>query len=89
MGEIRVRNKEIEQMMAEYKECHDRHFPKQPLTDTQWRKAIAEMDDIADKYRDKDYAPLSYKLNQAFLDDIEMADKIWKEFLGRKNAGTV
>lgn len=85
---IEQRNDQIDQMLVEYKICHDKHFPnkKRPLTDDEWQEAINEMDSIANKYRNTTIVSLSGQICMAFLDDIELTDKKWKEVLSKHEA---
>ena len=83
---IEQRNDQIDQMLVDYKICHDKHFPKRrPLTDDEWVNTVTEMDAVANKYKDTTIVSLSDKICLAFLDDIELTDKKWKEVLSKQN----
>jgi len=78
MGAIQERNRLIDDAIVNLKGCHDRYFPVgKSLSDAEWEEAIAAMDDIARLYKDTNIADLAWKLNQAFLDDIEVVHYMW------------
>lgn len=81
---IEQRNDQIDQMLVDYKICHDKYFPKGgPLTDNEWLNAVLEMDAVANKYKDTTIVSLSNKICMAFLDDIELTHKKWIEVLSK------
>ena len=84
---IEERNALIDQMLVDYKICHDKHFPdKKPLADDDWVNTVNEMDAVANKYKDTNIVSLSNKICMAFLDDIELVDKLWKEKIQKQHA---
>lgn len=77
---IEQRNEQINEMITEYKVCHDSNFPEgRSMTDEEWHKAVDDFDSVATKYKDTNFGALSGKLCMAFLDDIEYVHKKWLE----------
>ena len=77
---IEVRNEQIDEMITEYKVCHDSNFPEgRSMTDEEWHKAVNDFDSVATRYKDTNFGVLSGKLCMAFLDDIEYVHKKWLE----------
>ena len=80
MGAIETRNRLIDDAIVNFKGCHDRHFPVgRSLTDPEWEKFVAEMDGIADKYKETNIEDISGRLCMIFLDDVEVVHKKWLE----------
>ena len=77
---VRERNALLDECIKEYKQVHDRFFPRKgPLTDEDWKECFDRMNMIADKYK-PEIPNFSEKICMAFMDDLEEFHKKWKSY---------
>lgn len=77
---VHDRNSLIDNCIVEMKVVHDKYFPRgKPLSDSDWRKCIDEMNEVAEKYKEE-IPMISGRLCMTFLDDIEEYHRKWIEY---------
>lgn len=78
---VQERNDLISKCISEYKDIHDKYFPRGgALSDSDWETYIRDMDGVAEKYKDTGVKNISAKLCMVFLDDVEEYHKKWKAY---------